>query len=204
MEDPYQRHHCKSDTQKSWARFYFPKISQTPVCIFLPFINYIHILWGVGSFQFGTKTYNLKNQFWVIIFLPIRNVSTNFCHFCLKKRIFQVSGLATGPKTWLLQSVCFLVSKVAGYFHNRENLFFVQHDHKPKHRNRLLDFPQLTSATYSNTVLRKKKRQIRHAESDQCFTSGFRGAAVVVPGRLMGQSKTHTRRLVCKKMHVPC
>lgn len=172
-----QTHHCKSDTQKSWAMFCFPKIFQTPVSMFLPFINDIHTLGGAGSFQFG-----IKNTTWKIssgwFFFSIRNLSTNICHFCLKKCIFQFSGLATKslavamclpPSFWS----CWILSQW-------RKLLFVQHDRKPKHCTRLLfsDFPQLRSGTYNNRVLRKKKRQIRHAESDQCSTSSFRGTAI--------------------------
>lgn len=56
-------------------------------------------------------------------FFSIKNLSINFCHFYLEKCVCQVSGLAIGPKAWLLQSVCLLVSKVAGYFYNAENYF---------------------------------------------------------------------------------
>lgn len=132
-----------------------------------------------------------------MLFFPIRNLSTSI--FCLKKCIFQVSGLATKslavatclpPSFWS----CWILSQW-------RKLLFVQHDHELKHCTGLLfsDFPQLRSGTYSNRVLRKKKRQIRHAESDQCSTSSFRGTAVLAPGRLMKQSKTHARRLDCKK-----
>lgn len=148
--------------------FCFPKISRTPVCMFLPFVNDIHTLWGAGGFQFGIKIQPEKSVLGDFFF--IRNLSTNICHFCLKKCIFQGSGFATGPKVGLLQSVCLLVSKVAGYFHNGENYFFLTWlQTQTLQWTFLFYFPQLSSGTYSNKVLRKKKRQVRHVESDQCL-----------------------------------